>query len=181
MASIDLGAQRDQAAFLTGSLKRHGLPLGFGKAIEALAKMIKDHEHFGYLVMQAEPDFRQNFYDAVRPHLRFKAKPIDSYVIAAKDKAEREQLPTIGPDGNLRAFRSAQDASTIRGAEDALSASLAKRTLTLKCSRCTRQQSYSALEHETPTAVVRRARLQGWAYDYKSETPKEICPECNAR
>lgn len=170
----------DQEAFLRGSLKRHGLPVDFGKAIEALAGTIKDHEQFGYLVMQAEPEFRQDFYDAVRPHLSFRAKPLDSYIASAKQRAEREQLPTIDEAGNLKPFSAAQDASTLRQAEEAISASLAKRTLTLKCSKCTRQSSFSAVGNETPGAVINKARRIGWVYDYKSETPREICPECNA-
>lgn len=180
MASANLAEQRDQAAFLKGSLKRYGLNTDFSKAIEALAVMIKDHEHFGYLVMQAEPEFRQEFYDAVRPHLRFRAKPFDSYVASAKQRAEREQLPTIDEAGNLKAFSPAQDASTLRGAEESIAASLAKRTLTLKCAKCTRQSSFSAIGDETPGAVINKARRIGWVYDYKSETPREICPECNA-
>ena len=174
-----VSTELDEAVFLRAMLRRAGFPASL-ECIPPFARTVRNHEHFSELIIKAEPELRHQFYDAMRPHLRFQAKPLDGYVTIAQTRAESEQLPTI-IDGKIEEFTPARDASTIQKAEESLSASLAKRTLTLNCSRCTRQQSFSAIGDESPNAVILRARRIGWVYDFKSEIPQEICPECDAR
>lgn len=166
---------RDEAAFLKGTLRRHGLPTDFRVCIAQLAKTIRDHAHFERLLTSAEPDFRLDFYETVRPHLKFEAWPLDRYVASAGQKAEREQLPVMGSDGKLQHFHKPE---IIVDAEAAIANSLAKRALTLTCSKCTFEQTFYAIGEETNVDVILKARAAGWIYDYLASAPVEICPSC---
>jgi hypothetical protein len=149
------------------------------KVLLRLAPKIVDHADFERKLTSAPPALRGVIYETVVPHLKFKAWPLDRYVASAGRKAEAQQLPTVGVDGKLHAFRSAVDVSSLEKlAEDALAVSLAKQTLILVCAKCTRQQSFLAGEGETPLTVTIRARETGWIYDYTSCPPVEICPSC---
>lgn len=176
---VDFGNLAREADFLKRTLRRFGLATDFGKAIAMMGGMVRDHRHFETLLTEAGPEIRQELYDSLRPSLKFTAKPLDVYVSDAKQRAEKEQLPVLGPEGQLLPFKPARDASSaFKDAENAIAASLAKRTLTLTCSKCTRQESFYAVGEETPVAVIMKARQAGWIYDYMAETPVEICPDC---
>lgn len=175
MAVIDLANSAKEAGFVRSALKRFGLPSDFGAAIAALASTIRDHKHFETVLTSCGPEERQLLYDSCLPHLRFTAKPLDVYVASAGRMAERMQLPVIGPNGELREFRPAQD---VRSAEKAIAAELAKKTLTLTCAKCTRKQSFVAVGEETPVDVILKARREGWVYDHIAQPPREICPHC---
>ena len=51
-----------------------------GELRDLLASTIRDHAHFQRLITESDPSMRQEFYDSVRPHLKFRAKPLDVYV-----------------------------------------------------------------------------------------------------
>ena len=149
------------------------------KVLLRLAPKIKDHADFERKLSSAPPNLRGVIYETCVPHLPFKAWPLDRYVSSAGNRAEREQLPTVGADGKFHPFRAATDVNSLnRLAEDALAASLSKRTLIMTCSKCTREQSFLSLEKETPLDVIIRAREVGWVYDYTADPPVEICPSC---
>ena len=167
--------EQQEAAFLKGTLRRAGLPSDFSVCVAQLAKKVRDHAHFEQLLTQAEPEFRPQFYEAVRPHLKFRAWPLDAYLASAGQRAERDQLPTMGEDGKLQHFHKTE---LILDAEAAIANALAKRALTLVCSKCTATETFPAVGEETAVAVILKARRAGWIYDYTADEPCEICPKC---
>jgi len=180
MAVANLSHLHTDAKALTKLLGRRGLPTDFNEAIAQLARTIRDHEHFERILSGIDPAERHDFYEAVAPHLRFKAKPLDVYVSDAGQRAERDQLPTMGPDGAVREFRPGCDVATLnRAAEDAIAKALAERTLTLTCKRCPRQESFPAIGRETKVDAILKARKAGWVYHFKAKVPYETCPDCS--
>lgn len=73
--------------------------------VAALGFLVVDHAHFREMLNGCAPAERVNMYEALRPHLRFPAKPLDVYVAELADLAERKQLPTIAADGSLQPFK----------------------------------------------------------------------------
>jgi hypothetical protein len=151
--------------------------------IIAMARLITDHRKLEFVLAGESPEMKQAVYEAVRPHLSFEARPLDTYIAKAGERAEREQLPSLNEKGEIVPFRSARDQRTIDYANELLAAQVAKRRLTLTCGECGIQHHFYAMEGETPSATVRRARMSGWVYDYKADPVRELCPECseNAR
>lgn len=137
------------------------------KTLMRLAPSIRDHKDLETKLTSAPPHLREIIYEAVRPFLKFKARPLDRYVISAKQMAERERLPTIDEKGDLHEFRAI---------EVGLAAAVATQTLTLTCHKCTRQDKFFAHGNETNVDVVMKARRDGWVYDPLSE--HETCPTC---
>ena len=63
-----------------------------------IAYMVRDHEHFGSLLMACEPEERQHMWDALAPNLRFKPYALDHYLLKARADAEARRLPVQQPD-----------------------------------------------------------------------------------
>jgi hypothetical protein len=157
------------------------MPLSDEKSIrtlEILAPTIKDHRQFESKLASAPPELRRIIYETCRPYLSFEAKPLDWYIMKSCQRAEQEQLPLTDGGSVVRDFQPAQDASTIRRANEVLAQTIAKRTLTLTCGNCLLEHQFYALDGETPNATIRRARECGWVYDYKADPVRELCPEC---
>jgi hypothetical protein len=172
----DLAKMRGEEAFLKKAMAKFGIKLNIADAIGALASTIRDHAHFERLITEAEPEMRQEFYDSVRPHLKFRAKPLDVYISDAKQMAEREQLPILA-DGKLLPFKPARDvASSVKDAEQAIARGLAERTLRLTCSKCLVEGIFYQVGAETKVGVMMKVRRAGWVYDPVNET--ETCPQC---
>jgi hypothetical protein len=160
---------------MRAALKNHGWTVG--NAIAKMALLIRDHKHLENILSGQDGKTRQEIYDAVRPHLRFTPWPLDSYVAAMGRTAEAKQLPIQNPDGTLREFSPAQDVRTVqKSAEDAIARDLAKRTLTMVCVKCLRQEQFFGIGTETPVTVILKAREQGWVFNPANET--ETCPQC---
>lgn len=170
---IDFAKTQGEAAFLKKALGKFGLPSSVNEAIAALAGTIRDHKHLQRLVTETEPSMRTAFYESVRPHLKFQAKPMDVYIADAKQMADREQLPVIQQDGTLKAYSPPQDVATT---EKAMAFAIAKRNLYLTCSVCEKNDVFFTVGTETPVAVVMKARRAGWVYDPVDKT--ETCPAC---
>lgn len=170
---VDFAKMNGEAFFLKKALAKFGISLNINEAIAQLASTIRDHAHLQRLVTETEPSMRQSFYDSVRPHLKFRAKPMDVYISDAKQMAEREQLPVLQPDGTLQAFKPTQDVAT---AQKAMAKAIADRNLTLTCSKCTKEETFYCVGAETPVAVIMKARRVGWVYNPVSLT--EQCPDC---
>ena len=165
---------------MTRALGAAGLPRDMGAALRSLAgDYIRDHDHLATLLTEAAPEDRLETYEALRPHLKFAAHPLDWYVARAKEMAERQKLPVLLPDGKLAEFRPAQDISTTqKQVEGILQQALAAKTLILRCSKCTQVEKFFGTDGETKVDVIIRARRKGWIYDGRGKTPVEICPEC---
>lgn len=75
-------------------LKAHGFgALDDPTIVQQLAFVIGDHERFRNMLMKVAPAERANAYRALSTHLRFKARPLETYVMEAKQNAEKLQLP----------------------------------------------------------------------------------------
>jgi len=170
---IDLGQNQNSRAFVERQLRRFGIG-SIADAIIALAKTIRDHKHLETFLTSIESVAdRQEVYDSIRPHLRFQAKPLDVYVASAGQMAEREQLPILGEDGKLHAFKPAQDVKTV---ENMLAAAIAAKKLTLTCIRCDRQEEFYQVGLETEVDVRKKALTAGWVL-----FPEQKCPKCFER
>jgi hypothetical protein len=134
-----------------------------------LAPSIRDHKDLETKLTSAPPHLREIIYEAVRPFLKFKAKPMDKYIVSAKQMAERERLPTMDEKGNLHEFQAV---------EVLVAKEVATKTLTLTCHVCHKTEQFFAFGRDTNVDVVMKARVRGWIYNYKAEKPHEICPEC---
>jgi len=177
MSVVDFNKLRGEEAFLKKVLSKFGINLSISDAIAAIAGTIRDHAHFQRLITEAEPKFRQDFYDSVRPHLKFRAKPLDVYVADAQQMAEREQLPMLGLDGQLHPFKPAQDVNTgVKDAEAAIARGLAERILVVKCAKCTTEETFYKVGAETQVGVMMKVRRAGWVFDPETET--DTCPTC---
>jgi hypothetical protein len=145
--------------------------------LQLLAPKIRDHKDLEVKLTSAPPSLRTIIYNTVKPYLRFKAWPLDKYVASAGQMAERQQLPVMDIQGMLHPFKPAADVRSVeKHAEEVIASSLAARTLTLTCSKCTRKGYFYAVGQETPAAVMIKARQGGWVYDPAQDV--DICPDC---
>jgi hypothetical protein len=83
---------------MNSHLKAHGFgALDDPTILHQLAFVIGSHEKFREMLMKVTREERANAYRALSTHLRFKAKPLESYEIEAKEIAEKQQLPLYDP------------------------------------------------------------------------------------
>ena len=143
-----------------------------GALVQQLGYYVRDHDHFRQLLTQCEPAARTAMYDALSPHLRFEAKPLEDYMIAAKEMAEREQLPQW--DGQAQAFTPYKPPE-IRTVEAAIAEAVAKYSLTVTCRRCCREAVYYGTDKHEAVKALREA---GWTWNELNGDAREICPEC---
>lgn len=156
-------------------LTARGLPgvrAGGGNAIlSVLARRIEDHSHFRELLSACEPQLRHEMYEALRPHLLFRAHPLDFYERCARERAENMKLPVLLEDGKLRGYEPIE----VRIAQDAVDEQLAQGVLTLVCRKCTKEAKFPA---ENVATAIKNARDEGWTYDELSGEGRETCPAC---
>lgn len=131
-----------------------------------LGDMVAGHDHFTELLRACEPDLRREMYEAMRPHLNFTAKPLEDYVIAAKDHAAAAQLPVMDSAGKLHPFK-----TPFAGSYIAIPA--VHEQFSATCRRCGRGVYYTGLERHV---AIKNLRDCGWAYDELSAS--YLCPEC---
>lgn len=161
-----------------------------GPLMSQLAVCVRDEAHFRALLNACEPEHRREMYEALAPNLRFKAKPLDIYLIEMAQDAERRQLPTIGPNGELLPFSPPRIGNALSGAPplsddaiatEAVAEALAKERLWLVCALCTREDVFRGATKED---AVADARKNGWRVGYKRPSPEsapeqvEVCPAC---
>jgi hypothetical protein len=156
-----------------------------GPLMSQLAYCIPDNAAFKRALMACEPQERRHMYDALKPNLRFKAHPLDTYVIESHQDAEARQLPTIGPDGNFIPFRVPEvqtqpgDAEVQKLVESAVVDSVARHHLRVTCFKCTKEAVFSGITKQDAVVALREA---GWRLKYKPDSVEleraEVCPEC---
>jgi hypothetical protein len=143
-------------------LRAWGLPsLDHPGVIAHFGGMVQDHQHFTELLKACEPALRRDMYEAMSPHLHFKAKPLDEYITAAKEHAEAAQLPTIEADGTLKAFAIPE-------------IDVPEFELWVQCSKCEREGFFYG---ERRADAIFELRRSGWAFD-ESVMQKHICANC---
>lgn len=164
-------------------LGAHGLgQLEDPGVVAQLGYLVADHDHFRQLLNASEPQLRVDLYNALRPHLRFQAKPLDVYIAELGRRAEEMQLPTVTADGGLAPFK-VQDIVTepptlserdleLQHVNETFKAAFAKKQLEVECGRCLKTETFYG---EFKQDCVTEARRAGWRYDLT--TFKELCPE----
>jgi hypothetical protein len=156
-----------------------------GALIPQLAYLVRDDRHFVSLLNACEPEKRRNMYEALAPNLRFRPRTFAEYLIENAQDAERRQLPTLGPAGELVPFK-VPEVKTPATGDDAIAtaaAVIATETLSVVCTLCTREQTVSAISKED---AVRELRKLGWRYGFRNsliypgKDPErvEVCPQC---
>jgi hypothetical protein len=146
-------------------LKARGLPgLEESGAVAALAFLVEDHKHFMELLRACEPSLRRDMYEAMSPHLRFVAFPLETYVIAAKEHAEAAQLPVTDKYGFLQPY----------SMPEVRMAPIKVTELWARCSKCPKETIFVGTSQAD---VIYTMRSAGWAYD-ETEARAHICPDC---
>jgi hypothetical protein len=152
--------------------------LGFGglndpNLIPSIAFFIKTHEQFRGQLFSVMPEKRRIAYEALRPHLRFAAKPLDVYEAEIKELAERQQLPGFNPaTGEVIPFKAgsvdldllATEAIQQKKHEDKGG------ILELVCTKCTGFEHFRAAKKKD---AQKEAHSKGW----RSDGGKTYCPQ----
>jgi len=143
-------------------LTSRGLPnLEEPGTIAQLAYIVEDHQHFLELLRACDPQLRREMYEAMKPHLRFPAHPLEDYMIAAKEYAASAELPVMEEDGTLRAYSPPEISRPVF-------------ELQVKCSRCDRTEVFLG---ERKADAIQRVRRASWAWD-ESAHARHYCPQC---
>jgi hypothetical protein len=138
-------------------------------AVQALARAVQDHEHFGELLRACEPKLRREMYDAMSPNLRFPAHALEWYIIAAKEHAASMEFPTLEADGNLKPYTMPTIGSWLAGAEPE-----PQFQLYAACSRCEKACIFFG---ERKADAITALRHAGWAWNELAEQAV-LCPDC---
>ena len=164
--------------------------IGFGglddpSLIHQMAFCVRDHEHFRKVLVVIEPEKRKIAYEAMSPHLRFKAWPLDRYIIAAQQEAEELQTPVMMQDGKIVDYKDyhGERPSLEVMAEKAIHGDYQQKTfqgsLALACSSCLRNKKFPAPDRIAGYALAKKS---GWIFverEVKGEKKEfAICPRC---
>lgn len=147
-------------------LKKHGLGgIADPALVEHMAQLVRDHEHFRQFLFSVEPQHRTEAYDAMRPHLIFKAKSLFDYTADARTEAaekirDKDQIRLVAEEAIRKNLRETE----------------AKGKLTLLCSKCTVEEVIPAKDR---ILALKLATDRGWLFD-TLEGGKEVmvCPDC---
>jgi hypothetical protein len=131
-----------------------------------MAYKVDGHDHFRDLLRICEPDERRNMYEAMSPYLRFKAKPLESYVIAAKESAAAAELPVLDEDGMLHSYMPPY--------VQTVAIELPHVELWIQCARCNKEGIFLG---ERKVDCIHTMRQAGWGYD-ESAAQRHLCPDC---
>lgn len=138
-------------------LKKHGMGgMDDPNLVHHLAFMVRDHEHFRQVLVTMPPQERTAGYEAMKPYLQFEAKPLDVYMAESAELASQREI-------NQTALEVLAEKAIIR--------SQAVGTLTLTCTKCTKQTEYPGRDRREAEGI---AHLDGWDL----ENDQEICPKC---
>lgn len=146
-------------------LKARGLPsLDEAGVVEALARQVQDHTHFMELLRACEPVLRRDMYEAMKPHLKFSARPLDSYLAAAQEYAAAAELPVMDEKGFLHPYNTPSIATV----------EVPMVELWARCTRCSCEGIFMGAHMGDAIYTMRSA---GWAFD-ESRFQAHLCPEC---
>ena len=129
--------------------------------------MVEDHQHLTELLRACDPALRRDMYEALRPNLRFPARPLEDYIIAAKAHAEAAELPVMDEQGFLHPY-SAGSVGTIPTIE------IPTMELRAVCGKCGKEAIFFGADKGDAIFVM---RASGWAFD-ETVNQKHLCVEC---
>jgi hypothetical protein len=121
------------------------------------------HDFFEAMLGECEPVKRGEMYEALRPHLNFKALPLEKYISNIKERAGNiasAHEPICVGDDKYEEVNRARAEGVVA---------------TFTCYKCTKTQDFYG---ESPAAAATMARSYGWVRDVFKQ--KEICPHCPA-
>ena len=146
-------------------LKARGLPsLDEPGVIVALARLVEDHTHFEELLRACDPTLRREMYEAMKPHLRFVAGPLEDYIIRAKMNAQSQEFPVMDEQGFLHPFRTPSIVTVEVPAVE----------LWAKCGTCGKEGIFLG---STKADAVFTLRASGWGWD-EFDDSNTICVDC---
>jgi hypothetical protein len=160
--------------------------LGFGgledrNLLLQIATLYRTHEAFRGLLMSTAPAERRIAYDALRPHLRFVAKPLDVYEREVKERAEREQWDVWNGSAYPDKFKVGEietdEYKLERLATEAIEQAAHEKAgghLELVCTRCTIVQYFPA---STRKEAMKAAHGAGWRWDERNGRKRTYCPD----
>jgi hypothetical protein len=160
--------------------------LGFGgledrNLFAQIATLYTTHDSFRGLLMSTTPDQRKIAYEAIRPHLRFVAKPLDVYEREIKEKAEREKWDIYDGTAYPKPFKTGEIESAEykldKVAQEAIEATeweKAKGALEMVCTKCTIAQWFPAAKRRE---ALKAAHDAGWRWDERNGVKRTYCPE----
>lgn len=148
-------------------LKARGLgSLNDPDVVPALSRMVEDHQHFTEILRACEPMLRREMYEAMVPHLRFQAKTLEDYIIAAKEQAAAAELPVLERNGNLKPYM-------MPSIGKVAVVEVPDFELWLQCAKCGKESFFYA---ERKVDAIVGARDAGWAWDEYELC--HMCPNC---
>jgi len=149
---------------------------------QQLGFLVEDDRHFMQMLNKCLPQYRRDMYEALRPHLRFEARPLDVYIAELGMQAEIEKLPTVDADGKFHEYRTpeirTESPDLAEDIKDVVEETLAKKHLTVTCRKCTREETFHG---GTRADVIYKLRAAGWTWGVDDAGEgREICPDCPA-
>lgn len=151
---------------ITRVLKAWGLGgLDDAESVHRMAYLVQDHDHFGELLRACEPGLRREMYEAMSPYLRFPAKPLEDYNIAAKEHAAAAEFPLLHTNGTLQPYMTPSIQSG--------GVNFPNVTMRVRCVHCA-QEAY--FRGDRKIDAIQQLREAGWSYDEIAGT--SLCAEC---
>jgi hypothetical protein len=145
--------------------------------IEQMANLVNNwpgdrHEFLMGLINECDDKDRSEMYNFIRPHLKFKPLPLDTYVahIAERAGAMVSQNRMRVEGSRPRPIQIGRDTFVPVPKEIATGA-----VATVKCHRCNKGEKFHAA---TPVGAMLKARQAGWIRE--PGINKECCAECTA-
>lgn len=171
MGLAGLQANGDPSPELIGQLA--GMVNTWQGAPNRHGEWIDRHKFLRDLLAECDKQYRSDMYEAIVPHLKFKARPLSHY-----ETMMTERMSGLISKGAARVEGRAPHPIEVGGKKYAAApAALATHAVaTLHCQRCFRKKRFLA---DTPVGAMIAARKAGWKRLYDKESiQKETCPNC---
>ena len=120
------------------------------------------HGFYEGLLGACDAPKRRQMYDAIKPHLDFDPRPLDSYLARIKERAAAAESQKIPVEIGEKKYQEVRE-SEANGA-----------VAEFNCYRCTAFNRYLG---DTFVSAVLMGRNDGWTRDLVRQ--KEVCPKCS--
>lgn len=128
--------------------------------VPQLARLVPDHKFLTSLINECAQEKRSEMFEAIRPHLKFKAYPLDWYINQLKMRAqiaESRDNPIVCGNKTLRQVAQQEATGCV---------------VELRCWKCRKTQTFYG---STPVCAMIDARKVGWVRDIARN--HEACPK----